>query len=121
MKIVEETPRLGIADIRRCKSWPEFQEAGEATLLVEVEGVQHQVIIRLTTDMTGLGTRWWLLCSHPRCRHPRRRYLHLVGGEPMCRDCGGLLYNEQAWPDSNWRVQVGRPALRVWRRQQRAA
>ena len=119
MKIVEHTPRLSIGQVRACPLWSKFQDTGEAIVVLEVNGRQDAVVVAgLTADETNLGTRWWLSC--PLCGS-RRRYLHLVDGELMCRPCGGLLYQEQTWPASRWRVDVGRPTLRAWRRLEKAA
>lgn len=118
MKIVEETPRLGIDQVRDCQDWSRFRAMGKVVLQIEADGGQHEVIAGLTTDSMD---RPYLRCMQPQCRHPRCRYLHWVDGQLMCRACAGLLYEEQGWPDSKWREQVGRPALRAWRRLQRAA
>ena len=118
MKIVEQTPRIGVDQFRGCTAGAEFQVAGEVVLLVEVDGIQHKLVVGLTTDVAN---RWWLTCTRSHCRSRRRRYLYFVEGKLMCRDCAGLKYFEQSWPDSAWRVEVGRPALRAWRRQRKAA
>ena len=83
--------------------------------MVDVNGGLRVVTAGVITDD---AKRWWLSC--PRCES-RRRYLHLVSGELLCRTCGGLLYQEQTWPASRWRVDVGRPTLRAWRRLEKAA
>ena len=87
-------------------------------MVLEVDGDVHYVEAGLVTDETSWGRRWWLECL--RCGS-RRRYLHLVNGDLICRSCAGLKYEEQCWPASRWREIIGRPALRAWRRLKKAA
>jgi hypothetical protein len=102
--VVEDVPRLDLAEIKALPSWPEFKRRREVTIAV----TDIEVVVRLVTDSTTLGMRWWLVC--PECSS-RRMYLHLLHGRLACRCCLGLLYFRQAIPDTRWRSEVARPAF----------
>lgn len=112
MKIVEFTPRLDVSQVRRLPHWGIMASQERVPLVVDVAcvGVAE---VHLTWDEATFGRRWWLEC--PKCLK-KRRHLYLVGRELVCRACGGLIYLEQSWPDSRWRVEVGRPLLQAFRR-----
>ena len=68
--VVEDVPRLALAQIKDLPSWPAYQRQRR-----EVNG--EAVIVKLTTDTTSIGIPWWLTC--PRCSS-RRLHLHLLHG-----------------------------------------
>jgi hypothetical protein len=109
MKVVEHTPRMDVADLRRHAAWP--QVAARRCSPAPVRGTSTSVTV--VWDRTAYGWRPWLEC--PRCGS-RRRHLYQEGRTLACRRCAGLKYLVQTWPDSRWRMQVGRPALAAWRK-----
>jgi len=109
VRVVEQTPRLEIAAIKRLALWSDM--ATSRHVIITTGGTTVQ--IELTTDNATYGTRFYFRCS---CCHSRRRHLFVVAGSVACRSCHGLLYRQQSWPRSRWRVDVGRPTLRAWRR-----
>ena len=112
--VLEDVPRISIATIKDVAHWDQLRADGGGAVVVEgPAGDRTALEISLTTDVTDLGTRWWLRC---RCGS-RRRFLHLHRGRLACRRCLGLRYHEQLLPDSRWRRDVARPLLRLWRRQ----
>ena len=114
MTPLEDVPRISISTVRTTDSWDQLRARGGGPVVVEgQDGGFVTLEIMLATDVTNLGTRWWLRC---RCGS-RRRFLHLHRGRLACRRCLGLLYHEQLLPDSRWRREVARPLLRLWRRQ----
>jgi hypothetical protein len=108
MNIVECSPVLTISQVKALHEWPRLAMTNRLALALTCGEISQVVEIEVTT----FSHRTWLSC--PRCRS-RRRHLHWVGGL-VCRRCGKLVYREQSWPDSRWRVQVGRPVLRALRR-----
>ena len=114
MTPLEDVPRISISTVRTTDSWDQLRARGGGPVVVEgQDGGLVTLEIMLATDVTNLGTRWWLRC---RCGS-RRRFLHLHRGRLACQRCLGLLYHEQLLPDSRWRREVARPLLRLWRRQ----
>lgn len=114
MPALEDVPRISISSVRDAANWEQLRAIGKGLVVVEDPGGERATMeISVTTDVTRLGTRWWLQCS---CGS-RRRFLHLHRGRLACRRCLGLLYHEQLLPDSRWRREVARPLLRLWRQQ----
>jgi hypothetical protein len=110
MRIVEDTPRLSVSQLKALPSWPEIKTEEHVSISLDGQLVE----LELTSDSATYGERWWFVCPQPRC-HSRRRHLFLADGELMCRRCGKLQYLEHAWPDSIWRREIGRPVLRAHR------
>lgn len=123
--LVEDVPRLELAQIRALPTWNTIKQTGEVQLDLEYQGIQINQRICLTWDETPWGRRFWFVCPGPRCRSSRRRHLYLHGSpggddwQLLCRRCcaGGLLYFQQSMPGSRsrWREEVGLPILRLWR------
>ena len=112
MLVVEHTPRVSIAQIQRLAAWPEYKRQRRAAFVFSWDGVNHVAEVALTATALTFGRRWWFRCGCGR----RAGFLHLVDGELLCRACGGLLYQAQAWPACAWRREIGRPMLRAMRR-----
>lgn len=72
--------------------------------------------LRVLRDRAIFGERLWLGC--PTCGR-RRRHLYLVNDQLACRVCLHLAYPAWCWPDSTWRIRVGRPMAKAWRRSPR--
>lgn len=130
--LVEDVPRIELAQIRALPSWNTIKQAGEVRLVVEFHGEQIDQWVRLASDETPYGQRHWFVCPGPRCGSSRRRHLYLHLGRAgvaasgdgwlLCRQCcaGGLLYYQQSI-QSRWREEVGLPVLRLWRAARSAA
>ena len=126
--LVEDVPRLEIAQLRELPAWNAIKKAGEAHLILEYRGERIDQRVRLSSDETPWGRRYWFICPGPRCGSSRRRHLYLHGSPGddrrdlqvlLCRRCcaGGLLYFQQAMPGSrsSFREEMGLPILRRWR------
>ena len=118
--VVEDVPRLELAQIKQGADWPAVTQAGEVEVKAQApDGVCSSHHLKLTSDCTLWGRRWWFVCPAG-CG---RRCLHLYldeGGALSCRRCWGhgkgLLYYQQALP-ARFREQVGVYALRCLRGQ----
>ncbi len=124
--LVEDFPRIELAQIRALPTWHTIKQAGEVHLVLEYQGVQIDQRVRLTSDETPWGRRFWFVCSGSTCGFSRRLHLYLDdpgadqgGPQLLCRQCcaGGLTYFQQSMPGSRsrWREEVGLPILRQWR------
>lgn len=118
MLVVEDLPRLDVSDFKGLPMWPEVEANREATIHMHTGDAVIVVELSFLTDTTVFGTRYWLAC--PSCGD-KRKHLYLEDGRLACRACLGALYRREAWPDSTWRREVGRPALRAWNRLPRLA
>jgi hypothetical protein len=105
MRLIEDTPRLDIADVKALDSWPDIIEAGTVTIVVGTTSMK----IALGSDQTLFGRRWYFAC--PSCSS-HRRHVYLVAGRVVCRTCAGLKYWIQSLPGSSWRRDVAAPVLR---------
>jgi len=106
-RIVEEVPSFGISAVRDSIG---SRGEGTAAITAEVDNTTFSTKVDVVMDSRG---RRWLRCP---CG-ARRKFLFLRDGNVGCRKCFHLLYWEQAtWSRARWRTQVGRPALRAYRR-----
>lgn len=115
---VEDVPRLELDQIKQGADWPAITRAGVVEVKVEArhgENSTHR--IKLTTDRTLWGRRWWFVCPAGCGRRCKHLYLN-EDGALSCRRCWGdgkgLLYYQQALPAS-FRETVGVHALRCHR------
>jgi len=118
MLVVEDLPRLDVADLKGAQDWLEI--AAKGTAMVHLQDGDRIINCNLTLlqDKTPFGSRAWFAC--PACG-ARRKHLLVAEGKLACRACLGAYYRRHAWPDSTWRREVGRPVLRAWRRLKLAA
>ena len=106
-KIVEDVPSFGVAAVRDCIG---RRKKCTTTITAEVDNATFTTKVDLVKDSHG---RRWLKCP---CG-TRRKFLFVENGKVGCRKCLHLLYWEQTvWSRARWRTQVGRPALRAYRR-----
>lgn len=109
MLVVEDLPRLDVAQIRALPEWPRIRAAGEVSIVI---GQGPAQTVRLASDDTIWGTRWWWCC--PACSR-RKKHLFLVEGKLACRRCHRALYFQQALPGCRWRRDTAIPALQLTR------
>jgi hypothetical protein len=64
-------------------------------------------------DRVTFGVRAFFGC--PSCGR-KRRHLYLLNTKLACRSCMHIGYLAWTFPDSSWRLRVGRPALKARRR-----
>ncbi len=107
--LVEDCPRIELAQLRRLPGWPRFKEEGRASLHIEVDGDLREVVVELTTDEATFGIRHWMNCSS--CG-AKREHLYVGADRVACRECLGLVYYQHSWPRSRWRDEIGRPAFK---------
>ncbi len=112
-ELLEDCPRIELAQLRQMPAWSRFKEEGHGSLHIEVDGESRYVEVELTTDEATFGTRHWLSCSS--CG-AKREHLYLGAGRVACRECLELVYLQHSWPRSRWRDEVGRPAIKAARR-----
>lgn len=120
MLVVENMLRLDIADLKELPAWPQFKMSGRATVHLQAGSNEGACVLALLQDETPFGTRMWFACPTPSCGR-RCKHLYLVDGRLACRECLGAWYLREAWPGSRWRDEVGRPALKAWRKTRQAA
>ena len=116
--LVEDVPRVELAQIRNASDWPALTAAGGVELTLRIpDGDPSVHRIQLVSDQTPWGKRWWLVCP-ARCG---RKCLHLyiqTDGNLSCRQCWGngqgLLYYQQTLA-TGFREEVGVPTLRQQR------
>ena len=105
--IVEEVPSFGVAAVRDSMG---RRKKYTTTITAEVDNTTFTTKVDVVKDSHG---RRWLRCP---CG-TRRKYLFVRAGKVGCRSCLGLLYWEQAtWSRAKWRDDIGRPAIKAWRR-----
>lgn len=108
---LEDTPKISLQELRTSALWPILQDRRRCEL--QLMGPDGQALRATITLVKDTRYRWRLRCE---ACGAQRWHLHLCKGRLACRRCHGLLYAEQLWPDSRWRLEVGRPILRQWRR-----
>jgi len=115
--VIEDTPRLALAQLKALTFWPRIREAGWVRVRLELDGVDVSARIEIQFDRTPFGARAWLKC--PICGS-RRVHLYLKENGLGCRGCLRGLYFEQALAASHWKHEIAVPALRAFRRCPRA-
>jgi hypothetical protein len=118
--VVEHLHRVHVRELRNLPGWSAVRAAGRGRLTVEVNGGAVAVEVALSFDRATFGRRTWIACG---CGCGQRgRYGYLLDGVLRVRRCTRtkLGYLVWSWPDSAWRVKVGRPVMAA-RRRARAA
>lgn len=118
MMIVEDQPRLTIRQLQQMPEWPQWAESMVAEITACWGEVSVKASIPLATTELNFGKRWWCRCSCGALRY----YLLALGDRVGCRGCaeGGTMYLQQVW-GKRFREDTGLPALRAWRRLEKAA
>ena len=89
--LVEDTPRLGIADVRSVLAEGVDEAVLELDLDVDGQRLVQKVVLTATPLPQPGAQRWWWKC--PRCGQ-RRGHLYLVG-DVLCRRCALVGYASQ--------------------------